>query len=71
MPDVNLSYQLLESMDSQWTCLLVAVKKDKILITRTCCQAGRRRWWWITMRLGLQNCFEVNYDPDRGKRWLY
>src|ERR1700674_1132328 len=29
--DVNLSYQLLESMDSQMDVLLVAVKKDKIL----------------------------------------
>src|SRR5207245_10017471 len=29
--DVNLSYQLLESMDSQMDVLLVAVKEDKIL----------------------------------------
>src|SRR5258708_24346462 len=29
--DVNLSYQLLESMDSQMDVLLVAVKQDKTL----------------------------------------
>src|SRR6202046_2857102 len=33
--DVNLSYQLLESMDSQMDVLLVAVKKNKILYKQT------------------------------------
>jgi len=40
--DVNLSYQLLESMDSQMDVLLVAVKKDKILNhTNVLAQAGK------------------------------
>src|SRR2546427_3122644 len=39
--DVNLSYQLLESMDSQMDVLLVAAKKDKILNhTNVLAQAG-------------------------------
>jgi len=38
----NLSYQLLESMDSQMDVLLVAVKKDKILNhTNVLAQAGK------------------------------
>src|SRR5437879_3864098 len=44
--DVNLSYQLLESMDSQMDVLLVVVDIDAF---------------------GLQNCFEVNYEPDAGQ----
>src|SRR6266568_446258 len=40
--DVNLSYQLLESMDAQMDVLLVAVKKDKILNhTNVLAQAGK------------------------------
>ena len=40
--DVNLSYQLLESVDSQMDVLLVAVKKDKILNhTNVLAQAGK------------------------------
>ena len=50
--DVNLSYQLLEAMDSQMDVLLVAVKKDKILNhTNVLAQAERRRWWWTSTRL--------------------
>ena len=40
--DVNLDYQLLESLDSQMDVLLVAVKKDKILNhTNVLAQAGK------------------------------
>ena len=40
--DVNLDYQLLESVDSQMDVLLVAVKKDKILNhTNVLAQAGK------------------------------
>jgi type IV pilus assembly protein PilM len=63
--DVNLSYQLLESMDSQMDVLLVAVKKDKILNhTNVLAQAGKTPMIVDIDAFALQNCFEVNYDPD-------
>src|SRR5260370_4538405 len=66
--DVNLSYQLLESMDSQMDVLLVAGKKDKILNhTNVLAQAGKTPVGVDIDAFGLQNCFEVNYDPDAGQ----
>ena len=62
--DVNLSYQLLESMDSQMDVLLVAVK-DKILNhTNVLAQAGKTPMIVDIDAFALQNCFEVNYEPD-------
>jgi len=67
--DVNLSYQLLEAMDSQMDVLLVAVKKDKILNhTNVLAQAGKTPVVVDIDAFGLQNCFEVNYEPDAGRR---
>src|ERR1051326_1032351 len=55
--DVNLSYQLL-----------VAVKKDKILNhTNVLAQAGKTPVVVDIDAFALQNCFEVNYDPDAGQ----
>jgi type IV pilus assembly protein PilM len=66
--DVNLSYQLLESMDSQMDVLLVAVKKDKILNhTNVLAQAGKTPLVVDIDAFALQNCFEVNYEPDAGQ----
>ena len=66
--DVNLSYQLLESMDSQMDVLLVAVKKDKILNhTNVLAQAGKTPEVVDIDAFALQNCFEVNYEPDAGQ----
>jgi len=66
--DVNLSYQLLESMDSQMDVLLVAVKKDKILNhTNVLAQAGKTPQVVDIDAFALQNCFEVNYEPDAGQ----
>src|SRR5713101_919144 len=63
--DVNLSYQLLESMDSQMDVLLVAVKKDKILNhTNVLAQAGKTPVVVDIDAFALQNCFELNYEPD-------
>src|SRR2546422_1891594 len=63
--DVNLSYQLLESMDSQMDVLLVAVKKDKILNhTNVLAQAGKTPVVVDIDAFALQNCFEVNYETD-------
>src|SRR5947208_11664031 len=63
--DVNLSYQLLESMDAQMDVLLVAVKKDKILNhTNVLAQAGKTPMVVDIDAFALQNCFEVNYEPD-------
>src|SRR5580704_14505110 len=66
--DVNLDYQLLESVDSQMDVLLVAVKKDKILNhTNVLAQAGKNSTIVDIDAFALQNCFEVNYDPDAGQ----
>ncbi|HEV1996173.1 MAG TPA: type IV pilus assembly protein PilM [Candidatus Acidoferrum sp.] len=63
--DVNLSYQLLESMDSQMDVLLVAVKKEKILNhTNVLAQAGKTPVVVDIDAFALQNCFELNYEPD-------
>src|SRR6202790_5664280 len=66
--DVNLDYQLLEMLDSQMDVLLVAVKKDKILNhTNVLAQAGKTSMVVDIDAFALQNCFEVNYDPDPGQ----
>jgi len=66
--DVNLDYQLLESMDSQMDVLLVAVKKDKILNhTNVLAQAGKTPTIVDIDAFALQNCYEMNYDPDPGQ----
>jgi type IV pilus assembly protein PilM len=66
--DVNLDYQLLESMDSQMDVLLVAVKKDKILNhTNVLAQAGKIPTVVDIDAFALQNCYEMNYDPDPGQ----
>jgi type IV pilus assembly protein PilM len=66
--DVNLSHQILEAMDTQMDVLLVAVKKDKILNhTNVLAQAGKTPAVVDIDAFALQNCFEVNYDPDPGQ----
>ena len=66
--DVNLDHQLLEAVDSQMDVLLVAVKKDKILNhTNVLAQAGKASSVVDIDAFALQNCFEVNYDPDPGQ----
>src|SRR3970040_2017170 len=66
--DVNLDYQLLDSVDTQMDVLLVAVKKDKILNhTNVLAQAGKTPMVVDIDAVALQNCFEINYDPDPGQ----
>ena len=66
--DVNLDHQLLETIDSQMDVLLVAVKKDKILNhTNVLAQAGRNSTVVDIDAFALQNCYELNYDPDPGQ----
>src|SRR6202049_576902 len=63
--DVNLDFQLLDSAESQIDVLLVAVKKDKILNhTNVLAQAGKTPTVVDIDAFALQNCYEVNYDPD-------
>ncbi len=63
--DVNLDYQVLDSAESQMDVLLVAVKKDKILNhTNVLAQAGKTPTVVDIDAFALQNCYEVNYDPD-------
>jgi type IV pilus assembly protein PilM len=66
--DVNLSYQLLDTVDTQMDVLLVAAKKDKILNhTNVLAQSGKTPTVVDIDAFALQNCFEVNYDPDPGQ----
>src|SRR3979490_612927 len=66
--DVNLDHQLLESIDSQMDVLLVAVKKDKILNhTNVLAQSGKNSTVVDIDAFALQNCYELNYDPDAGQ----
>src|SRR6201984_645657 len=66
--DVNLSHQLLEATENQMDVLLVAVKKDKILNhTNVLAQAGKSPMVVDIDAFALQNCFEVNYEPDAGQ----
>ena len=66
--DVNLSHQLLEATENQMDVLLVAVKKDKILNhTNVLAQAGKTPVVVDIDAFALQNCFEVNYEPDPGQ----
>jgi type IV pilus assembly protein PilM len=66
--DVNLSYQLLDTSDNQMDVLLVAVKKDKILNhTNVLAQAGKSPIVVDIDAFALQNCFEMNYEPDPGQ----
>src|SRR6202165_4270286 len=66
--DVNLDYQLLESVDSQMDVLLVAVKKDKILNhTNVLAQSGKNSTVVDIDAFALQNSYEVNYDPEPGQ----
>src|ERR1700726_3927761 len=66
--DVNLSHQLLEATENQMDVLLVAVKKDKILNhTNVLAQAGKTPVVVDIDAFGLQNCFEMNYEPDAGQ----
>jgi type IV pilus assembly protein PilM len=63
--DVNLSYQHLDSVDSQMDVLLVAVKKDKILNhTNVLAQASKTPVVVDIDAFALQNCYELNYDPE-------
>jgi type IV pilus assembly protein PilM len=63
--DVNLSHQLLEATENQMDVLLVAVKKDKILNhTNVLSLAGKNPVVVDIDAFALQNCFEVNYEPD-------
>src|SRR5690242_18905164 len=65
--DVNLSYQLLESMDAQMDVLRVSVKNDKSLNhTNVLAQAGKTPVVVDIDAFGLQNCFVVNYTPLAG-----
>lgn len=63
--DVNLSYQILEQMDTQMDVLLVAVKREKILNhTSVLTQAGKTAAVVDIDAFALQNCFLANYQSD-------
>ena len=70
LADVNLDYQILsdDATSPQMDVLLVAVKKDKILNhTNVLAQAGKTPVVVDIDAFGLQNCFEMNYEPDAGQ----
>ena len=68
--DVNLAYQVLKGGggDGNMDVLLVAAKKDKIHdYTSVVTQAGRNPVLVDVDVFALQNCYEMNYDPDPGE----
>ena len=68
--DVNLAYQVLKGGggDGNMDVLLVAAKKDKIHdYTSVVSQAGRNPVLVDVDVFALQNCYEMNYDPDPGE----
>ncbi len=66
--DVSLSYQILETMDTQMDVLLVAVKMEKILNhTSVLSQAGKTAAVVDIDAFALQNCFLANYQADGSK----
>lgn len=66
--DVSLSYQILETMDTQMDVLLVAVKMEKILNhTSVLSQAGKTASVVDIDAFALQNCFLANYQADGAK----
>ena len=69
--DVNLDYQIcLKTRHPQMDVLLVAVKKDKILnYTNVLSMAGKTPAMVDIDALGLQNCYEYNYEPAPARRW--
>jgi type IV pilus assembly protein PilM len=66
--DVSLSYQVLESLETQMDVLLVAVKMEKILNhTSVLSQAGKIPTVVDIDAFALQNCFLANYGADGGR----
>ncbi len=62
---MNLSYQHLDSVDSKMYVLLVAVKKYNILNhTNVLAQAINTPVVVDIDAFALQNCYELNYDPE-------
>ena len=70
--DVNLDYQLLESLDSQMDVLLVAVKKDKILNhTNVLAQSGKTPTVVDIDAFALAELLRDELRPrSRARRWL-
>lgn len=70
--DVNIDYQILEGSslagEGNMDVLLVAVKKETINdYTSVISQAGMTPTIVDVDAFAMQNCFEVNYDPESGK----
>jgi type IV pilus assembly protein PilM len=65
--DVSLDYQITGEADEGLQVLLAACKRDKIANLRQAIQlAGKHPAIVDVESFALQNCYEVNYDPQPG-----
>lgn len=66
--DVNLDYQITEKSADAIHVLLAACKRDKIANLKQAVQlAGKQPAVIDVDAFALQNCYEVNYDPQPGE----
>src|SRR3989454_7972550 len=66
--DVNLDYQVTSSSSDALHVLLAACKRDKIANLKQAIQlAGKQPAVIDVDAFALQNCYELNYDPQPGQ----
>jgi type IV pilus assembly protein PilM len=66
--DVNLGYQITEKSPDAIHVLLAACKKDKVANLKQAIQlAGKQPAVIDVDAFALQNCYELNYDPQPGE----
>ncbi|MGH9962399.1 MAG: type IV pilus biogenesis protein PilM, partial [Pyrinomonadaceae bacterium] len=66
--DVNLDYQLTGSSSDKLQVLMAACKSDKIANVKQAIQlAGKQPVVIDVDTFALQNCYEVNYQPNAGE----
>jgi len=66
--DVNLDYHVTDSSEDALHVLLAACKRDKIATLKQAIQlAGKQPAVIDVDAFALQNCYELNYDPQTGQ----
>src|SRR5881227_3614776 len=66
--DVNLDYHVMERSDDAIHVLMAACKRDKIAnLKQTIQLAGKQPVVIDVDAFALQNCYELNYDPQPGQ----
>src|SRR5205085_3513143 len=66
--DVNLDYHVTDSSDDAIHVLLAACKRDKVANLKQAIELGGKQPTVIDVdAFALQNCYELNYDPQPGQ----